>query len=191
MSATLAKKSSLIQDAGNSIMNGTTQLNPMQSTHNNSAIMQARPKAVVDKFSDKAFVDYKPYQSVDGMGTTNPVLWRQNADGQQTGRSNDQPKRLMPAFPRKQGQNFRVELGQNVSFPSINLALFRRGPTRVASKTDSQSCLTNSTRRPLLKKSSVRLAPASSNVSTHLESRSWALRLSVRRGTASTSLSSR
>ena len=161
MSATLAKKSSLIQDAGNSIMNGTTQLNPMQSTHNNSAIMQARPKAVVDKFSEKAFVDYKPYKSVDGMGTTNPVLWRQNADGQQTGRSNDQPKRLMPAYPRKQGQLFRVELGQNVSFISINHALFlRRGPTRVASKTDSRSCLTNSTRQLLLKKSSVRLALA-------------------------------
>ena len=120
MSATLAKKSSL-QDTGNSIMNGTTQLNPMQSTHNNSAIMQARQKPIVDQFSDKAFVDYKPYQSVDGMGTTNPVLWRQNAEGgQQTGRSNaDQPKRLMPAYPRKQGQHFRVDLGQNVSLITL------------------------------------------------------------------------
>lgn len=47
---------------------------PMLSNHNASAIMQARQKPAVDQFSEKALVDYLPYQSVDGFGTSNPIM---------------------------------------------------------------------------------------------------------------------
>jgi hypothetical protein len=101
-----------LQDTGNNIMQGNAY-HPMQSTHNASAIMQARQKPVVDQFSDKALVDYKPYQSVDSFGQSNPVMLRQ---AKQSGAANfdNRPKRLMPNFPTRQGQHFSLNLGQNV-----------------------------------------------------------------------------
>ena len=82
---------------------------PMQSTHNASAIMQARQKPVVDQFSDKALVDYQPYQSLDSFGQSNPVMLKKKVG--QTERFDDRPKRLMPNFPTRQGQHFSLNLG--------------------------------------------------------------------------------
>lgn len=75
--------------------------------------MQARQKPVVDQFSDKACVDYHPYQSVDSFGQSNPVMLKQKMEQAQA--DADKPKRLMPNFPTRQGQHFSLALGQNVS----------------------------------------------------------------------------
>jgi hypothetical protein len=50
----------------------------MQSNHNTSAIIQARPKPTVDQFSEKALVDYQSFLSVDEMGNTMPLLLKTN-----------------------------------------------------------------------------------------------------------------
>lgn len=74
------------------------QYQPMQSTHGNSAIMQARQKPFVDPFSSKALVDFQPYQSVDQF--SNPILLKTTSEPRHI---TDEPKRLMPRFPEKQG----------------------------------------------------------------------------------------
>lgn len=78
MSTQAARRSgqSTLQDTAQTIMQGNNY-HPMQSQHNQSAIMQSRPQANVDKFSDKALVGYQPYQSVDSFGQSNPVMLRQ------------------------------------------------------------------------------------------------------------------
>jgi len=73
----------------------------MLSSHNNSAILKARPKAVVAEFSSKALHDYSAYQSVDELGQSNPLL--ANVTSRDKALRDSQPKRLMPNFPRKQG----------------------------------------------------------------------------------------
>ncbi len=70
--------------------------------------MQARQKPLVDQFSEKALVDFQPYQSVDGF--SNPILLK-TTSGHKT--ISDEPKRLMTRFPTKQGQHFSLNLGQN------------------------------------------------------------------------------
>jgi len=54
------RQSKGLQDTAKNMMQGNTY-HPMQSTHNESAIMQSRQKPVVDQFSDKALVNYQPY----------------------------------------------------------------------------------------------------------------------------------
>ena len=78
------QQSTHLQDTGSLIMNSSQNvvnhnhaatLYPMQSNHNSSAILAARPKATISQFSDKALLNYSAYQSVNsGLGGGNPII---------------------------------------------------------------------------------------------------------------------
>ena len=105
-----------MQETGSLILEQDGQhsvLYPMVSNHNNSSLLKSRPKPVVAQFSAKALHDYSAYQSVDDFGQSNPLLI--NIASRDKNLRDNEPKRLMPNFPKKQGKSFGLNLGQNVS----------------------------------------------------------------------------
>ena len=62
----------------------------------------------MEQFSEKALHNYTAYQSVNTLGG-NPLLVINNSKFENNG--DDEPKRLMPNYPKKQGKLFKLELG--------------------------------------------------------------------------------
>lgn len=79
-------------------------------------MMCSRKPALVDPFSSKAELDCMPYRKEE-LGITNPILWKpvSRNKSQNQCKTAGFPKRLMPEFPKRQGQEFELDLGQRVS----------------------------------------------------------------------------
>jgi hypothetical protein len=121
-----------LQNTGSLILEQDGQqsiLYPMVSNHNNSALLKSRPKPAVAQFSAKALHDYSAYQSVDDLGQSNPLLI--NMSSRDKNLRDNEPKRLMPNFPKKQGKSFGLNLGQNVSFRDSFVTQIRKDHIKV------------------------------------------------------------